>query len=132
MLLFFKKKLEILLNFQSFLQCKVFKKRKIAQIYYYGPQSSGINVQSPPSESTPRRLTLLTHLSLGKSIQTLRELVFCNYISFCEHLCSLQNQYQISHQYSNVRNIFKQCVIKVNYFFSIGKLLGVFHFVLDD
>ena len=34
------------------------KKSKIAQIYYYEPKSAGINVQSPQSESTPRRLTL--------------------------------------------------------------------------
>ena len=26
---------------------------------YYDPQSAGINVQSPQSESTPRRLTLI-------------------------------------------------------------------------
>jgi hypothetical protein len=32
---------------------------KIAQIYYYDPQSAGINVQSPQSESTPKRLTLI-------------------------------------------------------------------------
>ena len=31
----------------------------MAQIYYYDPQSAGINVRSPQSESTPRRLTLL-------------------------------------------------------------------------
>jgi len=31
----------------------------MAQIYYYDPQSAGINVQSPQSESTPRRLTLV-------------------------------------------------------------------------
>ena len=30
----------------------------MAQIYYYDHQSAGINVQSPQSESTPRRLTL--------------------------------------------------------------------------
>ena len=36
---------------------KVFIKRKIAQIYY-DPQSDGINLQSPQSESTPKRLTL--------------------------------------------------------------------------
>ena len=35
------------------------KKSKIAQIYNYDPQSAGINVQSPKSESTPRRLTLM-------------------------------------------------------------------------
>ena len=27
------------------------------QIYYYEPQSAGMNVQSPQSESTPTRLT---------------------------------------------------------------------------
>ena len=27
-------------------------------VYYYDPQSTGINVQSPQSESTPRGLTL--------------------------------------------------------------------------
>ena len=40
---------------------KVCKKSKIAQIYYFEPQSAGINVQlgqSTQSESTPRRLTL--------------------------------------------------------------------------
>ena len=31
----------------------------MAQIYYYDPQSGGINVQSPQSESTPRRQTLI-------------------------------------------------------------------------
>ena len=33
------------------------KKSKIAQIYYYDPQSAGTNMQSLQSESTPRRLT---------------------------------------------------------------------------
>ena len=37
------------------------KKSKIAQIYY----SAGINVQSPQSESTPRRLTLHNPLKYG-------------------------------------------------------------------
>ena len=32
--------------------------RKIAQIYYYDPQSAGINLQSPQSDSTPWTLTL--------------------------------------------------------------------------
>ena len=58
LLLFFKKKMEMLLHFLSFLQWKVFKKSKIAQIYYYEPQSAGITLQSPESETTPRRLTL--------------------------------------------------------------------------
>ena len=31
---------------------------KIAQIYYYDPQSAGINLQSPQSDSTPWTLTL--------------------------------------------------------------------------
>jgi len=31
----------------------------MAQIYYYDPQSARINVQSPQSESTSRRLTLV-------------------------------------------------------------------------
>ena len=38
----------------------IFQKEQIAQIYYYEPQSAGINVQSPKSESTSRRLTLIT------------------------------------------------------------------------
>ena len=38
------------------------RKSKIAQIYYYDPQSAGINVQSHQSESTPRRLTLAHHI----------------------------------------------------------------------
>ena len=35
-----------------------YKNSKIAQIYYYDPQSAGIKVQSPQSDSTARRLTL--------------------------------------------------------------------------
>ena len=35
-----------------------FKKTKIAQIYYYDPQSAGINLQSTQSDSTPWTLTL--------------------------------------------------------------------------
>ena len=31
----------------------------MAEIYYYDPQSAGITMQSPQSESTPRRLTLM-------------------------------------------------------------------------
>ena len=58
MLLFFKKKMEILLHFSSFLQWKVFKKSKIAQIYYYDFQFAGINLHSPQSDSTPWKLTL--------------------------------------------------------------------------
>ena len=38
---------------------KSLQKSKIAQIYYYDPQSAGINMQSSQSESTPRRLTLM-------------------------------------------------------------------------
>ena len=34
------------------------KKSKIAQIYYYDPQSAGIDLQSPQSDSTPWTLTL--------------------------------------------------------------------------
>ena len=37
----------------------VFKKSKIAQIYYYDLQSAGINLQSPQSDSTPWTLTLV-------------------------------------------------------------------------
>ena len=50
--------MEIHLHF-SFLLWKVFKKSKIAQIYYYDPQSAGINLQSPQSDSTPWTLTLV-------------------------------------------------------------------------
>ena len=53
----FKKKMEILLQFLSFLYI-FFKKSKIAQIYYYDPQSAGINLQSPQINSTPWTLTL--------------------------------------------------------------------------
>ena len=41
---------------------KVFKKSKIVQIYYYDPQSAGINLQSPQSDSTPWTLTLVGEL----------------------------------------------------------------------
>ena len=37
----------------------VFKKSKIAQIYYYDTQSAGINLQSPQSDWTPWTLTLI-------------------------------------------------------------------------
>ena len=124
---FSKRKLKYFYTFNNFYGEKSSKKAKQNKSATMTP-----NLQSPQRESTPRRLTLLTHLSLGKSIQTLRELVFCNYISFCEQLCSLQNQYQISHQCCNVRNILKLYVIKiVNYIFSIVQLQGVLHFALD-
>ena len=38
---------------------KSLKKSKVAEIYYYEPQSAEINVQLPKSESTPIRLTLV-------------------------------------------------------------------------
>ena len=38
----------------------------MAQIYYYDPQSAGINMQSPKSDSTPRRLTLPVSHKLEK------------------------------------------------------------------
>ena len=61
------------MNFKKYII--IFKKRKgkyfytfnhfyseesseIAQIYYYDPQSAGINMESPQSELTSRRLTL--------------------------------------------------------------------------
>ena len=44
---------------------KSLQKSKIAQIYYYEPQSAGRNVQSPQSKSTPRRLTLLLMLMVS-------------------------------------------------------------------
>ena len=86
LLLFFKKKMEILLHFLSFLQWKVFKKSKIAQIYYYGPQSAGINLQSPQSDSTPWTLTLplfqreflIFDLLQGTSFVSLKNLDVCN------------------------------------------------------
>ena len=34
------------------------KEQSKAQIYYYDPQSAGINLQSPQSDSTPWTLTL--------------------------------------------------------------------------
>jgi hypothetical protein len=42
---------------------KSLQKSKMAQIYYYEPQSAGINLQSPQSESTPRRLTFILNQS---------------------------------------------------------------------
>ena len=42
-------------------------KAGLAQIYYYDPQSAGINMQSPQSESIPRRLTLLKFLKFSKN-----------------------------------------------------------------
>ena len=44
-----------LINFKV----KSLQKEKIAQIYYYDPQSAEINVKSSQSESIPRRLTLV-------------------------------------------------------------------------
>ena len=37
---------------------KSLQKSKIAQFYYYDPQSAGINMQSPQSDLTPWTLTL--------------------------------------------------------------------------
>ena len=45
-------------NFFSILMVKKLQiELYIAQIYYFDPQSAGINVQSPQSATTPRRLT---------------------------------------------------------------------------
>ena len=44
-------------NGKTFTLLIIFKS-KIAQIYYYDPQSAGINLQSPQSDSTPWTLTL--------------------------------------------------------------------------
>ena len=42
----------------------------IAQICYYDPQSAGINVQSPQSAATPRRLTLRDiHIECSKQFK---------------------------------------------------------------
>ena len=51
---------------------KSLQKEQIAQIYYYDPQSAGMNLQSPQSDSTPWTLTL--SLSL-------------NYTMFCNKVC---------------------------------------------
>ena len=37
---------------------KSLQKEQNCTNYYYDPQSAGINMQSPQSESTPRRLTI--------------------------------------------------------------------------
>ena len=51
---------------------------KIAQIYYYYPQFAGINVQSPQSESTPRRLNFNRNSScLLNKLIPLCMLLFC-------------------------------------------------------
>ena len=49
-----------------------FKMNKIAHIYYYDPQSAGMNVQSSQSDSTPRRLTLDISLMLLQRNKPLR------------------------------------------------------------
>ena len=56
---FSRRKGKYFYTFNNFYSEKSSKKSKIAQIYYYEPQSAGLNVQSPQSESTPRRLTLV-------------------------------------------------------------------------
>ena len=64
--------METLLHFLSFLKWKVFKMSKIAQIYYYDPQSAGINLQSPQSDSTPWTLTIFkTHKMIEKRVHSL-------------------------------------------------------------
>ena len=50
--------LHVIFDFYELKNTLFFKKSKLTQIYYYEPQSAGINVQSPQKESTPRRLTL--------------------------------------------------------------------------
>ena len=42
----------------------VFKKSKIAQIYYYDPQSARIKMQWPQSDSTPWTLTLINQQTM--------------------------------------------------------------------
>ena len=51
----------------QFFLWKVFKKSKIAQIYYYDPQSAGINMQSPQNDLTLWTLTLENGLEYWSS-----------------------------------------------------------------
>jgi hypothetical protein len=58
---------------------KSLQKKKIAQIYYYDPQSDGIKVQSPQSASTSRRLTLVklpTYPKIERHLWTSFYLIF--------------------------------------------------------
>ena len=48
---------------------KNLQKEQIAQITYYEPQSAGINLQSPQSDSTPWTLTLAA-MHFGQGIWT--------------------------------------------------------------
>ena len=45
---------------------KSLQKEKIAQIYYYEPQSAGIDMQSSQSDLTPGTLTLVKVLKTQK------------------------------------------------------------------
>ena len=67
-----KRKCKYFYTFNHFHSEKSSKKSKIAQIYYYDPQSTGINLQSPQSDSTPWKLTLVSvvypGLSPGKGV----------------------------------------------------------------
>ena len=73
----------------------------IAQICYFDPQSAGINVQSPQSATTPRRLTLngtvILHLGglqtrkLGQSESFIFDELIQKYLVGCKN--SIDNQY---------------------------------------
>ena len=59
--------LHVIFDFYELKNTLFFKKSKLTQIYYYEPQSAEMNVQSPQSESTPRRLTLTLPLKIVRS-----------------------------------------------------------------
>ena len=70
----------------------------IAQTCYYDPQSAGINVQSPQSASTPRRLTLVFVLEklwivniFLISFSKRKFLMFISYL--CKVVISIKNDF---------------------------------------
>ena len=63
--------MEILLHFLIIFLVKGLQKEQKAQIMEYKPQSAGINLQSPQSDSTPWTLTIVVLLQFASKLPKL-------------------------------------------------------------
>ena len=75
----------------------------MAQIYYYDPQSAGINLQSPQSDSTPWTLTL-GHSKNNSDILFTKK--GCSAVEGGDSINTLMNQSlsEFNHEFSEFSN----------------------------
>ena len=61
---------------------KSLQKEQNTQIYYYNPQSAGINLQSPQSDSTP--WTLILYPTVSRYHQRKKNMIDFRPLEFCD------------------------------------------------